>query len=124
MIIDTDAVDAPAEINVEAGNLVNINLGNVNAAFRADTSDNYGDTILADSLLITHLGAGNLIFSRPLTEMGGSFGVTIDASSTGTVVYSGENTYTGPTTVSGGVLRLNDEEGNSIADTSTLVIDG
>lgn len=124
LIIDTDAVDAPAEINVEAGNLVNINLGNVNAAFRADTSDNYGDTILADSLLITHLGAGNLIFSRPITEMGGSFGVTIDASSTGTVVYSGENTYTGPTTVSGGVLRLNDEEGNSIADTSTLVIDG
>lgn len=124
LTIDTDAVGAPAEINVAAGNLINIDLGNVNPGFRADTSENYGDTILADPLLITHLGSGNLTFSRPITEVGGSMGVTIDATSTGTVVYGGENTYTGDTTVNGGTLRLNDAEGNSIADTSTLVIDG
>ncbi|MFC7335963.1 hypothetical protein ACFQY0_02135 [Haloferula chungangensis] len=121
LTIDTDSVEDPAMINVAAGAEANINLGNVNDAFIPDNSENYGDTILADDLLITHLGTGNLIFSRPIAETEGSKGVTIDSTSTGTVVYGGANTYTGTTTVNGGVLRLT---GDSIADAASLVIDG
>lgn len=122
LTFDTDVVDGSAEVNVSAETLVNINLGNVNAAFRADTSENYGDTILADPLVVNHLGAGNLIFSRPIAETGGAQSVTIDASSTGLVTFNGANTNTGDTIVNGGTLRLNN--GNAIADEATLVIDG
>jgi autotransporter-associated beta strand protein len=120
LTFDTDSPEEnPAAIFVAAGAEATINMGNVNAGLRPDTDEFYGDMVLADSLLITHLGTGNLLFSRPIKETGGSKGVTIDATSTGTVVYDGANTYSGPTTVNGGVLRLT---GDSIADNATLVI--
>jgi len=126
LTMDADSLTDPVEINVAAGAEININLGNVNNGFIPDTPENYGNLILADPLLITHLGSGSLIFSRPITQavMEGEeeepMSVTIDESSTGTISFIAANTHTGPTTVGGGLLRL--QNGNAIEDTASLLI--
>lgn len=122
LTMDTDSMVDPVEINIAAGAEININFGNVNNGFIPDTSENYGDLILADPLQITHLGSGSLIFSRPITQLEGGepMSLTIDESSTGTVSFVAANTHTGSTTVGGGVLRL--QNGNAIEDSATLAI--
>lgn len=122
LTMDTDSLEDPAEINVAAGAEININLGNVNNGFIPDLSENYGSLILADPLQITHLGTGSLIFSRPIVEAGEPMGITIHEDTTGTVSFIAANTYTGPTTVKGGLLRL--LNGQAISDGGTLIIDG
>ncbi|MDA7887991.1 hypothetical protein N9A86_01230 [Akkermansiaceae bacterium] len=122
LTMDTDSLVDPVEINIAAGAEISINLGNVNNAFIPNVPENYGNLILADPLLITHLGSAGLIFSRPITESEEAMSVTIDESSTGTVVFQEANTYTGPTTVNGGKLRL--LNGNAIEDTASLEING
>ena len=120
LTMDTDSLADPVEINIATGAEISINLGNVNNGFIPDVPENYGNLILADPLLITHLGSGNLIFSRPITESEESMSVTIDESSTGTVSFLAANTHTGPTTVGGGTLRL--LNGNAIEDSASLAI--
>ena len=122
LTLDTDSQVDPVEINVAEGAEINVNIGNVNNAFIPDLDENYGNLILADPLQITHLGSGNLIFSRPIAEAGEPMGVTIHESTTGTVSFLQANTYTGPTIVNGGKLRL--LNGNAISDDGSLVIDG
>ncbi|MGC6467208.1 MAG: hypothetical protein ACON38_19340 [Akkermansiaceae bacterium] len=122
LTMDTDSLDGPAEINVAMGAEININLGNVNNGFIPDLPENYGNLILADPIQITHQGTGSLIFSRPIVEVEEPMSVTIHESTTGTVSFIAANTYTGPTTVRGGTLRL--LNGNAISDDGTLVIDG
>ncbi|MDB4333373.1 hypothetical protein N9986_02755, partial [Akkermansiaceae bacterium] len=123
LTMDTDSLVDPVEINVATGAEINIDLGNVNNGFIPNVPENYGNLILADPLLITHLGTGNLNFSRPIVEMDEPMepmSVTIDATSTGTVSFVAANTYTGPTTVNGGILRL--RNGQAISDEATLAI--
>ncbi|MEN8849427.1 MAG: hypothetical protein ABF377_15325 [Akkermansiaceae bacterium] len=130
LTMDTDSTSAPAEINVAAGAEIGINIGNVNNGFIPDVPENYGNLVLADPLLITHLGSGNLTFSRPIAqapaevegEPSEPMSVTIDATSTGTVSFIAANTYTGATTVDGGTLRLSNF--NAIEDTAALAING
>ena len=133
LTMDTDSLVDPAEINIAAGAEINVDIGNVNNGFIPDLPENYGNLVLADPLLITHLGSGNLTFSRPIAEAqpeviegepepepGESMSVTIDPTSTGTVSLIAANTYTGPTTVNGGILRL--RNGQAINDEATLAI--
>ena len=123
LTMDTDSLVDPAEINIAAGAEINVNIGNVNNGFIADLPENYGNLILADPLRITHLGTGVLTFSRPIVEPESaeeSMSVTIDSTSTGTVSFIAANTYTGPTTVNGGILRL--RNGQAINDEATLAI--
>jgi autotransporter-associated beta strand protein len=125
LTLDTDSPVNPAEINIAAGAEINIDLGNVNNGFIPNLPENYGNLILADPLLITHLGSGSLIFSRPIVEVPESeeaMSVTIDETSTGTVVFREVNTYTGPTTVNGGTLRL--LNGEAIGDSASLAVNG
>ncbi|MDB4485676.1 hypothetical protein N9027_00550 [bacterium] len=128
--MDTDSAVNPAQITIAEGAEININVGDVNNGFIPDVPENYGNLILADPLLITHQGTGNLTFSRPITqaapEVEGDeaepMSVTIDESTTGTVAFIAANTYTGPTTVDGGTLRLSNF--NAIDDTASLVVNG
>ena len=130
LTMDTDSLTEPVEINVAEGAEISINIGNVNNGFIPDLPENYGNLILADPLLITHLGSANLIFSRPITQAPAGvegedeepMSITIDQSSTGTVSFQAANTYTGPTTVNGGTLRLSNS--NAIEDTASLSIYG
>lgn len=128
LTMDTDS--GSAEINIAAGAEININIGGVNNGFIPDLSENYGDLILADPLLITHLGTGILTLSRPivdaLPEVEGDpvepMDVTIDETSTGIVSFIAANTSTGTTTVNGGILRL--RNGQAISDDAILALNG
>ncbi|MEN8693808.1 MAG: hypothetical protein ABF334_03285 [Akkermansiaceae bacterium] len=122
LTMDTDSTTDPVKINIAEGAESNIDLGGVNNAFIPDVPENYGNLILADSLLITHLGTGNLTFSRPITEVDEGTNITIDETSTGTITFRGANTYTGNTTVNGGLLRL--INGQAIGDAASLIING
>lgn len=114
LTFDTDSIADPAEINVDAGAEGSMKLGNVGS-----TANEYGVTILADDLLITHNGTGLLIFDVPITEVGGSKNIT--KTGTGTVSLTALNTYTGTTTVNEGLLLL---DGEAIDDNGSLVIEG
>lgn len=72
---------------------------------------------------ITASTAADLTVSSPLANGSGDYpGVAaLTKSGAGAMTLSGANTYTGDTTVTGGVLAVS---GNSIADTGKLVIDG
>lgn len=122
LTMDTDSATDSVEINIAEGAEINIDLGGVNNAFIPDIPENYGNLILADSLLITHLGTGNLTFSRPITEVDEGTNITIDETSTGTITFRGANTFTGNTTVNGGLLRL--INGQTIGDAASLIING
>ena len=72
---------------------------------------------------VTGSAAADLTISTPLLDQSGDFasaagGFTKDGP--GTMTLSGTNTYTGPTTVNNGTLRL--EAGSSIASSSLLTI--
>jgi autotransporter-associated beta strand protein len=114
LIFDTDSTTEPAEFNVDAAFEATINFGSTGTSQAAA-----GDIILADNLLVTHNGTGLLDLRVDIIETGGSYGIT--KSGTGTAVLSGNNAYTGDTTVTDGVLRVT---GQSIADTTSLIVTG
>jgi len=110
---DTHSDTDPAEIVVDADATGNFRLGRVTAP---DVNE-YGSIILADDLLVTHNGTGTLTIDGDITESVEAPNIT--KSGTGTVIMTGSNSYTGNTTVTGGVLSIN---GTSLSDTGALSI--
>lgn len=114
LTMDTDSDTEPAEINVAPDFT-----GTVTMGFTPATEAGRGVMILANNLLVTHEGAGNLVMNGDITQTGGSRGLTKEGS--GTLILSGTNTYTGDTVVNDGTLVVT---GSSIVDTGTLDIAG
>lgn len=115
MILDTDSLTEPAEINIDADAEGNFVLGNTTDPI----TNSYGSLILADDVLITHNGFGNLTIDAVISENGGSRNLT--KTGEGTLILAGNNTYTGTTTVDQGKIVLN---GDSLDDAGTLSITG
>ncbi len=88
-----------ASINVDADAAGNIILG-----FATDIGSNPGNLVLGSFLNVVHNGSGVLTFNRGVTGTNG-----IIKTGTGTLQLGGlsNNTYTGLTTVSNGVVMLN-----------------
>ncbi|MDB4438360.1 autotransporter-associated beta strand repeat-containing protein [bacterium] len=115
LTFDTDSVVDPAEIVVEADSSGNFRLGRVTAP----ETNEYGSIILADDLLITHEGIGTLTLDGNITE--DEEPRSIVKAGVGTVIMTGVNSYSGDTSVTGGVLSIN---GTSLSDTGSLFLEG
>ncbi|MEK7951805.1 beta strand repeat-containing protein [Luteolibacter soli] len=89
LTFDTDA--GSAAITVTSG------------ATGAHTIGDTGTVNLNDPLLITHDGTGTLTISRPIIES--VSGMSLTKGGTGKLVLSAANTYTGLTTINGGILQ-------------------
>ena len=75
---------------------------------QAGTNDN-GSQRLDSNLDIIHNGSALLFMRRPISESGGSRGIT--KSGSGTLLIGGDHTYSGPVNISGGTLRINSSGG-------------
>lgn len=64
--------------------------------------------------------SGNLIISCAINSASGP--VTISGSGSGSVEFTGQNTYTQPTTVNGGTLRLNRTGGSTLPSGNDVVV--
>lgn len=79
----------------------------------SDTLTIGGATTITGATRSIHFNAANaapLTFSAAIGDGGGGFGITKNGSGglfAGTLVFNGNNTYTGPTTVNNGLLRVN-----------------
>lgn len=106
------AASGNATVTVESGASGNITLGYV-------IGSDVGSLILGSNLDVVHNGTGTLLINRPVT---GTNGMT--KSGSGTMVLSGTNTYGGATTVSGGVLRLDNNGALGAVTNGTTVTSG
>lgn len=79
-------------------------------------------TLTAGSRVLTQNATSNTLFTGAISETTPGSGLTIAGTSTSTVVFSGTNTYTGPTTIVGSGLHLS-STGSLHAD-STVTVDG
>ncbi|MFM9944205.1 MAG: T9SS type A sorting domain-containing protein [Bacteroidia bacterium] len=64
---------------------------------------------------------GNRTFSGAIS---GSGGLTFSGSGSGPIIFTGTNTYTGTTTVSGGTLQLNKSGGGTLPSSNNCVVSG
>ncbi|MEO7101368.1 MAG: LamG-like jellyroll fold domain-containing protein [Luteolibacter sp.] len=111
-VIRDPALLSASYINGTAGNHLSSN-----TVF--NVADATGDGVTVDDLV-------DLTVSTPLRNPSGDFGYPaaiggLTKTGLGTLELSGNNTYTGDTTVTAGVLAVN---GTSIADTNKLVLNG
>ena len=103
-----------AAITVNSGAVTNITIGKGTAATT-------GNLILANNLTVDQNStAGTLTIDAPITETGGSYGLTKNGA--GSLVLSSTNTYTGATTISGGELVLSGS--GRLSSSSTLDLSG
>lgn len=110
-------ITSPLEIrtsdNGTVGRILHFSADAGNASLTIDSSVNQtvnigastvGNVNLVSDLSINHNGSGLLTISRPVSES--SAGRSITKSGTGTLLLSAANTFTGTTTVNGGILRI------------------
>ena len=91
-----------AAITVNSGAVTNITIGK-------GTNATSGNLILANNLTVAQDStAGTLTIDAPITETGGSYGLTKNGA--GSLVLSGANTYSGATAVSAGSLIVNGDQ--------------
>jgi autotransporter-associated beta strand protein len=57
-------------------------------------------------------------------QVSGSTGVELDKDGTGTLIFTGANSYTGPTTISAGVLNIQNNASLGDASNGTVVVSG
>lgn len=139
-----------ATLNLSGGSLtapaIEINAGTLNASGGTLTLGAGGLTRTGTNTIAVSFGATTLVASAPWTTTltaaltDSTTGTTVDTtggnitlggaltgtgnlikSGAGTLVISAANTYTGTTTVNGGVLAV---DGDSLADAGDLIIDG
>ncbi len=80
-----------------------------------------GDVTLADGTrTLTHQSATNSLFTGVIDDAGLDHGLTINGTSTGHVILSGNNTYTGPTSLTGSTTLL--INGNQSAATGAILV--
>lgn len=130
------AAAATSTVNVGTGNLLGVD-GTIIVASSAGTS---AQTIQGGSLSggtgggalgVQQNSAGTFNIGSTITDNGVPTAFTVGGSGTGSVVVTGNNDYTGATTVSGSTLRVNSignggqasAIGASSADSSNLVIE-
>lgn len=81
-------------------------------------------TITGSSHTLTASTGSNTVFSGAIGDGGSNFGVTVNNTSTGSVIFNGANTYGGTTTVSKGILLINGTHTGgdtyTVASTATL----
>ena len=111
---------APSSItiggNFTLGATTGLALSTANLTFPTATTVNLGTA----QRIITLNGTGTNTFSGIMSGVGG--GVTTGTGSTGTIILSGANTYTGGTTLSGGTLTLG--AAGVIPDGSAIILNG
>ncbi|MCX5654598.1 MAG: autotransporter-associated beta strand repeat-containing protein, partial [Planctomycetota bacterium] len=103
-------------ITVQSGSAGNITLGGTNTSGTATFA---GNVSLARSAALTAAAGGTVAFTGTVSGAGG-----VTKTGGGTVALSGSNIqYTGPTTVSGGLLRLSDATAFASAITDNAAVE-
>jgi autotransporter-associated beta strand protein len=103
-------------ITVQSGSAGNITLGGTNTSGTATFA---GNVSLARSATLTAAAGGTVAFTGTVSGAGG-----VTKTGGGTVALSGSNIqYTGPTTVSGGLLRLSDATAFASAITDNAAVE-
>ncbi len=102
--------------NLQLGDVVNFSSGTGSLTFGAAS---LGGTVRT----ITIGGTGSYTFNGALSGTSGG-GLTLDSNSTGTLVLSGANAYTGPTTISSGNMTLSGASGSLALSSSAISLNG
>ena len=106
--------------NIQFGDHLNVNSGSADMVFTNALS------IGSSSRVLTIGGIGNYKFSGNISGLTGA-GITINSISSGSMEFSGNNTYTGPTTINAGTLILSGNatlsSSNSVGLGSTATLD-
>jgi fibronectin-binding autotransporter adhesin len=106
---DDPSTTSPS-ITVESGASANIDIGG------EGTEGTMGNIALSSTLAVTHNGSGLLTFSRPIGDVGG-----ITKLGNGTLILAANNTYSGTTTLSAGVVVA--DHANALG-TGNITFDG
>ncbi|HSH96058.1 MAG TPA: autotransporter-associated beta strand repeat-containing protein [Roseimicrobium sp.] len=116
---NTQAATAP---NTGGNNFINMGTSGATLTINGNITQAGGATGTHYLSTIGTNAAGMVILNGTLANGAGTNVMGIDQRSSGTLVLSGANTYTGATTVTAGTLALG--AANRIADTSALVLSG
>lgn len=131
LLIDTAAVTIARNIELRSGGTGTLTVGGINTTGTTTYSGNVSfgtPSAAARPLTVVANAGGAVAFTGNLVRPTGATGTTdtLTKIGGGTVILSGANTFTGSTTVRGGVLQLNYAANNSakIASDVELVLAG
>lgn len=116
-------------MQVNSGGLLEVNTGTATIGGLNDNAGSGGTvSVVSSSRTLALAGSGNYSFGGVLQDNGAS-SLALTKSGTGVQSLSGTNTYTGTTTVSGGVLRLDSANAlpggiGATGGLSALMLDG